>query len=211
MWRLVYEGGAVRRIEEPALVVPPGHIGVKVKAFLLDDFSEWVRRRGRGPLSRWAFGVVVSGGEIGRYVVAYAENAAAQYIATNKYVYVNGNSPSALEAAPLAYVVEALSLIPRLVKIEVLGEDPRALALKKLAEVGPSRWRVALQGAVVGGGRVVALSRLVEVAGNCSLRVVDVPSRRALTTAASLKVKLDIPVKRLEEAAGGGWAIVLLD
>jgi hypothetical protein len=211
VWRLVVEGGVVKRVEEPALSVPRGRIGVKVKAFLLDDFSQWVLRRGWGPLSRWALGVVVAGGEVGRYVVAYAENAAAQYIAADRYVYVGSGDPSALEAAAVAYVVEALRRVPRFARVEVLGDDPRRAALERLAEVGPSRWRVALSGASVGGGRVVALSRLVELVGNCRVYFVDVPSRWALERAASLGLRLGLPVRRLGGEAPGDWAVVLVD
>lgn len=209
MWRLVVEGGALKRVEEPALLIPPGFVGVKVKAFLVDDFTQWVLRRGFGPPSRWAFGVVVSGGEVGRHVVAYAENAAAQYVATDRFAYVSGQV-SALEAAALAYVVEALSRIPRGVRVEVLGGDPRRAAVEELAEVGPSKWRIALQGAAISGGRVVAVSRLVEVVGNSVVRFVDVPSRRALAAAASLKNKLGLPVVGLGELPSG-WAIVAVD
>lgn len=209
MWRLVLEGGEVKRVEEPAVVVPRGHVGIKVKAFLIDDFSLWALRRGWGPFSRWALGVVVSGGEVGRYVVAYVDNAAAQYAASNRFVYVDGGDPSRLEVAPLAYVVEALGRVPRLRRVEVVGGDPRRVAVERLAEVGPSRWRIALQGAAVGSGVAVAVSRLVDVVGNAVVRFVDVPSRWALRRAAELKVRLGIPVVR--EVSFGSWGIVLVD
>jgi hypothetical protein len=209
VWRLTLEGGSVRRVEEPALRVPPGHVAVRVKAFLIDDFSLWALRRGSGPFSRWAFGVVVSGGEVGRYVVAYAENAAAQYVASDRFVYVDGSNPSALETAAVAYVVEALGRVPRMRKVEVLGDDPRGAAVARLAEVGPSRWRVALQGAVVGGGAAVAVSRLVEVAGNAVVRFVDVPSRWALRRAVELRIRLGLPA--LRELSFGGWGVVVVE
>ncbi|MEM4423210.1 MAG: hypothetical protein QW710_06120, partial [Pyrobaculum sp.] len=100
--------------------------------------------------------------------------------------------------------------IPRGVRVEVLGGDPRRAAVEELAEVGPSKWRIALQGATISGGRVVALSRLVEVVGNSVVRFVDVPSRRALAAAASLKVRLGLPVVGLGELPGG-WAVVTVD
>jgi len=206
MWRLVLEGGSVRRVEEPALRVPPGHVAVKVKAFLIDDFSLWAFRRGAGPFSRWAFGVVVSGGETGRYVVAYAENAAAEYVSTDRYVYVDRGEPSALEVAPVAYIVEAVGRVPRMRRVEVLGDDPRRAAVSRLAEVGSSKWKIALQGAVVKSGMVVAVSRLVDVAGNAMVRFVDVPTRWALRRAAESKIRLGLPVRR--ELSLGEWGIV---
>jgi len=209
MWRLVLEGGSVRRVEEPALQVPPGHVAVKVKAFLVDDFSLWALRRGAGPFSRWAFGVVVAGGEVGRYVVAHAENAAAQYVASDRYVYVDSGGPSALEAAAVAYVVDALGRVPRMKRVEVLGNDPRSAAVSRLAEAGPSRWKIALQGAVVKGGVVLAVSRLVEVVGNAVVRFVDVPTRWALRRAAESKIRLGLPVRR--ELSLGEWGIVSVE
>ena len=209
VWRLVLEGGSVRRVEEPALRVPPGHIAVRVKAFLIDDFSLWALRRGAGPFSRWAFGVVVAGGEVGRYVVAHAENAAAQYVASDRYVYVEGGSPSVLEAAAVAYVVDALGRVPRARRVEVFGNDPRSAAVSHLAEAGPSRWKVALQDAVVKGGVAVAVSRLVEVAGNAVVRFIDVPTRWALRRAAEYKIRLGLPVRR--ELSFEGWGVVVVD
>jgi hypothetical protein len=208
VWRLVLEDGAVKRVEEPALRVPPGHVAVKVKAFLIDDFSMWALRRGSGPFSRWAFGVVVAGGEVGRHVVAFAENAAAQYVASDRYVYVEGR-PSALEAAAVAYVVDALGRVPRLRRVEVLGRDPRAAAVSQLAEVGRSRWRIALQGAVVDGGIAAAVSRLVEVVGNAVVRYIDVPSRWALRRAVELGIRLGLPTKR--EPSFDEWSVVVVE
>jgi hypothetical protein len=208
VWRLVLEDGVVRRVEDPALRVPPGYVAVKVKAFLIDDFSMWALRRGSGPFSRWAFGVVVAGGEVGRHVVAFAENAAAQYVASDRYVYVEGR-PSALEAAAVAYVVDALGRVPRLRRMEVLGRDPRAAAVSRLAEVGRSRWKIALQDAVVDGGVVTAVSRLVEVVGNAVVRYIDVPSRWALRRAAELGIRLGLPTKR--EPSFDGWGVVVVE
>ncbi|MEZ0319453.1 MAG: hypothetical protein ABWK05_05620 [Pyrobaculum sp.] len=206
MWRLVLKGGELTRVEEPALLVPPGHVAVKVKAFLVDDYSLWVFKRGEGAPSRWAFGVVVANGEVGRYVVAFADNAAAQYVASRRYVYVDGPDPSLLSLVHTAYVVEALDRIPRFAAVEVLGDDPRRSVVERLAPVGRSRWKVALQGAAVEGGRVVALSRLVELAGGALVRFVDVPSRRALRKALELGVRPRVPLSR--EVEFGKWAVV---
>jgi len=196
-------------VEEPALQVPPGHVAVKVKAFLVDDFSLWALRRGAGPFSRWAFGVVVAGGEVGRYVVAYAENAAAQYVSSDRFVYVDGANPSALEAAAVAYVVDALGRVPRMRRVEVLGDDPRSTAVTRLAEVGPSRWKIALQGAVVKDGVAVAVSRLVEIAGNALVRFVDVPSRWALRKAVESSIRLGLLVRR--DLSLGRWGVVVVE
>ncbi|MEM1615518.1 MAG: hypothetical protein QXP31_04995 [Pyrobaculum sp.] len=206
MWRLVLRGGELVKVEEPALLVPPGHVAVKVRAFLVDDYSLWVFKRGEGAPSRWAFGVVVANGEVGRYVVAFADNAAAQYVASKKYVYVDGADPSLLALVHTAYVVEALDKIPRFAAVEVLGDDPRRYVVERLAPVGRSRWKIALQGAVVEGGRAVAVSRLVEVAGDALVRYVDVPTRRALRKAAELGVRPRIPLSR--EVELGKWGVV---
>lgn len=210
MWRLEFRGGELAKVEEPALRVPPGHIALKVKAFLVDDFTLWSLRRGGRSPSRWAFGVVVANGEVGRYVVAYAENAAAQYAASRLYVYASPD-PSSLELVHVAYVVEALNRLPRFRPVEVVGDDPRGSAVRKLAEVGKSKWRVALQGGVVEGGVAVALSRLVEVRGNALVRFVDVPSRRALEAAAKMRLRLGLPVVGLEDLAFDRWAIVKVE
>lgn len=209
VWRLELSGGQLRRVEEPALRVPRGSVAIKVKAFLADDYTQWSLRRGEGAPSRWAYGVVLSGGEVGRHVVALVDNAAAQYAASRLYVPAEPD-PSSLEAAAVAYVVEALRWIPR-VPVAVLGDDPRRRAVERLAEVeGRSRWAVALQGARIAGVRAVAVSRLVELEGNAAVRLVDVPSRWALERALALKVRLGLPRVPLE-AAGWRWEIVLLE
>ena len=51
VWRLVLRGGELVKVEEPALLVPPGHVAVKVRAFLVDDYSLWVFKRGEGGMS----------------------------------------------------------------------------------------------------------------------------------------------------------------
>lgn len=211
MWRLELRGGEIRRVEEPALRIPKGHLGVKVKAFLIDDFTHWALKRGEGPFSRWAFGVVVAGGEVGRYVVAYVENAAAQYVATSRFVYINWSSPHALEVAPVAYIVEALGSLPGFREVAVAGVDPRRRAIERLAKVGGSRYGVALEGAVVSSGRYVAVSRLVEVVGNAVVKFVDVPSRWALETAARLGVKLGLSIWSLDNFDLGGWGVVTVE
>lgn len=207
MWRLEVRGGEVRRVEEPALRLRPGEVAIKVKAFLLDDFSLWSFRRGGPSLSRWAFGVIVAGGEVGRYVVAHVDNAAARYVASRRFVHV-GPDPSVLEAVHVAYVLEALDALPRFRPVEVLGDDPRAAVVKRFAEVGPSRYKLALQGAVVNRGVAVAVSRLVEVAGSCLLRLIDVPSRWALERAAALGVRLNLPRLSIDQIPAERWGIV---
>ncbi|MCI4446862.1 MAG: hypothetical protein JHC20_02980, partial [Pyrobaculum sp.] len=98
---------------------------------------------------------------------------------------------------------------PRLRRVEGLGRDPRAAAVARLAEVGRSRWRIALQGAVVDGGVVAAVSRLVEVVGNAVVRYIDVPSRWALRRAAELGIRLGLPTKR--EPSFDGWGVVVVE
>ncbi|MFN3803982.1 MAG: hypothetical protein ACK4SY_02895 [Pyrobaculum sp.] len=207
MWRLVFRGGEIERVSEPALRLSRRHVGIKVKAFLVDDFSLWSQRRGGGAISRWAFGVVVANGEVGRHVVALAENAAAEYVAASRFVYVD-NDVSALEAVHVAYVLEALDRLPRFKPVEVVGDDPRGVVVRRLAEVGASRWKIALQDAVVTGGRAVALSRLVEAAGSCVIRLVDIPSVEALKAAVELRERLGLPRVGLGGLPTDRWAVV---
>lgn len=209
MWRFELSGGQLRRVEEPALPVPRGHVAIKVKAFLADDYTQWALKRGEGPPSRWAYGVILAGGETGRHVVALADNAAAQYAVARLYAYAPPD-PSSLEAAAVAYVVEALRWIPR-VPVSVLGDDPRRKAVERLAEVDSgSNWAVALQGAKISGIKAVAVSRLVELEGNAVVRLVDVPSRWALERALASKVRLGLPKVPLDSAEWR-WAVVLVD
>ncbi|MFN7106252.1 MAG: hypothetical protein ACK4M3_06705 [Pyrobaculum sp.] len=207
MWRLVVREGKIGRVSQPALTLSRRHVGIKVKAFLVDDFSFWALRRGGGALSRWAFGVVVANGEVGRHVVALAENAAAEYVAAERFVYVD-NDVSALEAVHVAYVLEALNRLPRFRAVEVVGSDPRGEVVRRLAEVGASRWKIALQDAVVTGGRAVALSRLVEVAGSCVVRLIDVPTPGALKAAVGLRERLGLPRVGLGDLPTDRWAVV---
>ncbi|MCC6021326.1 MAG: hypothetical protein LM577_08195 [Thermoproteaceae archaeon] len=211
MWRLVLDGGKVRRVEEPALEIPPGWVGVRVKAFLIDDFSFWALRRGSGPISRWAFGVIVSGGEVGQYVIARAENAAAQFIATGKYVRAESCDPSILGAVHAAYVLEALRRIPRFLHVEILGDDPRRAIAEQLVETGRSRWKLALQGAVIKSGIVIVLSRIVEAAGSFAARFIDVPSARALREAIRRGLRLQLPVRGVDKSMFDGWGIVSVE
>lgn len=208
MWRLELRGGKLERVTEPALRLSPRQIAVKVRAFLVDDFSQWSVSRGGVSLSRWAFGVVVTGGEVGRYVVAHAENAAAEYVASDRYVYVDVSDSSALEVVHVAYVLEALDRLPRFRPVEVLGDDPRRIVVGELAEVGVSKWKIALRGAVVKSGRAVAVSRLVEAAGSCVVRFVDLPSVWALRRGLRLGVRLGLPKVGFGEMSLDKWAVV---
>ncbi|MEM1837276.1 MAG: hypothetical protein QW259_05790 [Pyrobaculum sp.] len=211
MWRLELKKGEVRRVDEPVIRLPRGYVGVKVKAFLIDDFTHWALKKGEGSFSRWAMGVVVAGGEVGRYVVAYAENAAAQYIATDRFVYIEGNSPSFLETAAVAYVVEALNHLPSMKELSIAGDDPRRRAVEQLAKIGRSRLGVALEGAVVRRGRYVAISRLVEVVDNASVRYIDVPSRWALKKATEIKTRLGLPTCTIDDFSLDRWGVVVVE
>lgn len=204
-----YGEGGWSAVDRPYLRVPRGHVAVKVKAFLLDDYSAWAAARGLPNVARWAFGNVVggTGARVGEYVVALAENAAAEYVAAKTYFAVPPD-PSSLTLIHAALVHSALDLLPRYAEIWVSGNDPRRPYLERLAEVSPrSRYGVILQsGALRGGAKAVALTRLFEVAGPGVVRVVETPKAKHV----KLARPLEVGIKNLEEARPGEWAIVLL-
>lgn len=206
MWELLYKNGEWVKEERPHLHVPRGHIAVKVKAFLLDDFSAWAVAKGLERISRWAFGNVVSGAETGQYVVALADNAAAEYIAAKIYFPAPRDPAEALARVHAALVLEALDHLPKYEPIFVSGDDPRREYLAKIARIGEGRRGVILQGGVLAGGaRAVALTRLFEVRGPGLVRVLDVPKRKYYEAA---RGGPRLPVRGLDEVAPGFWQIV---
>jgi hypothetical protein len=208
VWELLWEGRWVKA-ERPYLRVPKGYIAVKVKAFLLDDYSAWAASKGLKSVSRWAFGNVVggTGAKTGEYVVAFAENAAADYVASRLY-FAAPPSPASLTLVHSALVHAALDLLPRYAKVQVSGRDPRLAYIQSVADIGPSRYSIILQGGVLrSGARAVALTRLFEVAGPGLVRVLDVPGRRYI----GIAKPLDLARKGLDEARPGEWAIVLIE
>jgi len=208
MWELLYRGGRWVKEERPFLHVPKGHIAVKVRAFLLDDFSMWAASRGLERISRWAFGNVVGGpgAETGQYVVALAENAAAEYIASRLYFPAPRDAVEALARVHAALALEALDLLPRYGPIFISGDDPRREYIASLARVGESRRGVILQGGVLSGGaRAIALSRIFEVGGPGLVRVLDIPKRRYYEAASG---GLRLPVRRAGDEAPCFWCVV---
>lgn len=204
----MYKNGEWIKEERPHLHVPKGHIAVKVKAFLLDDFSAWAAARGLERISRWAFGNVVggAGAETGQYVVALADNAAAEYVAAKVYFPAPRDPAEALARVHAALVLEALDLLPKYEPIFVSGDDPRREYLDRMARVGAGRRGIILQGgALEGGTRAVALTRLFEIRGPGLVRVLDVPKRRYYETA---RGGPRLPVRKLEDVAPGFWQII---
>ncbi|MEL9990321.1 MAG: hypothetical protein QXP98_01790 [Thermoproteus sp.] len=208
MWELLYRGGRWVKEERPYLHVPKGHVAVKVKAFLLDDYSVWAAARGLERVSRWAFGNVVggSGAETGLYVVALAENAAAEYVASRLYFSAPRDPVEALARVHSALVLEALDLLPKYSPIFVSGDDPRRDYIARLAKIGGARRGVILQGgALEPGARAVALTRLFEVRGAGLVRVLDIPKRRYYEAA---RGGPRLAARGIDEAAPGDWAVV---
>lgn len=204
----MYRGGRWVKEERPYLHVPKGRVAVKVRAFLLDDYSAWAAARGLERVSRWAFGNVVggSGAETGLYVVALAENAAAEYVASRLYFPAPKDPVEALARIHSALVLEALDLLPKYGPIFVSGEDPRREYIAELARIGEGRRGVVLQGgALEPGARAVALTRLFEVRGAGFLRVLDLPKRRYYEAA---RGGPRLALKRVGEAAPGDWVVV---
>lgn len=208
MWELLYRGGRWVKEEKPHLHVPKGHIAVKVKAFLLDDFSAWAAARGLERISRWAFGNVVggTGAETGQYVVALADNAAAEYVAAKVYFPAPRDPAEALAKVHSALVLEALDHLPKYGSIFVSGDDPRREYITRLARVGEGRSGIIIQGGALDGGvRAVALTRLFEVRGPGVVKVLDVPKRRYYEMA---RGGPKLPVVKPDEISPGFWQIV---
>lgn len=208
MWELLFKGGRWTRIDRPYLHVPRGRIVVKVKAFILDDYSAWAAARGLEKVSRWAFGNIVGGpsAKTGEYVVALAENAAAEYVVADRVFPAGRDGAEALSKIHAALVLEALDRLPKFAPVQISGDDPRREYIERLARTGSSRHRIILQGGSLADGAVaVSLTRLFSVEGPGLVRVLDLPKRRYVETAEG---RLRIPIRGLDEAVPGAWAIV---
>ncbi|MGC8582674.1 MAG: hypothetical protein ACP5MH_03010 [Thermoproteus sp.] len=208
MWELLYRGGRWVKEERPFLHVPRGHIAVKVKAFLLDDYSVWAASRRLEKIARWAFGNVVggSGAETGQYVVALAENAAAEYVASRTYFPAPRDPVEALARIHAALALEALDLLPRYRPIFISGDDPRREYIARLARIGESRHGIILQGgAISGGARAVALTRMIEIEGPGSVKFLDIPKKRYYELATGGP---RLPVRRAGDETPCFWCVV---
>ena len=140
----------MRIVEEPALYVPAGLYAVRVRYFMVDDYSRHVLGRA---VARVALGTLVHGPRslLGKPVVAVGDNVAGEVAVVRDVAVVESLDPRYLLAPYVDQVARVVARVPRGVPISVVGSDPRRLIVSELAEVGSSRWVIAVEGGELGG------------------------------------------------------------
>ncbi len=184
-----------------------GELLVKVKFYLVDDYSIYWYRRGGGLRFRYGLGVVVGGydrSKWGSWALFVHGGNHETYVKTHRYVALPKNDPQLLFSAVLqAHVTSALGLVPRHMPVAVSGEDPRGELVRALAEIGESRYVVVLQGGEVRGRscRALVVSPIYNIDdsafdGRCAVRFVPYPPLGEVRKALEKPLRVPLRVVR---------------
>ncbi len=199
-----------------------GEALIRVRSYLIDDYSiYWYRREGSTRF-RFGLGVVVGGldrSSWGSWALFVHGGEHDAYVKTRTYVVLPRNDPPLFLSAVLqAHVARALSYVPRHLPVDTSGDDPRRGLVHALADVGRSRYVIVLQGGEVRGRscRALVVSPIHSIGheafeGKCHVRFVPSPSLADVLRAAERPLKVSLPIERdprklLERAM---WGIVV--
>ncbi len=178
---------------------------IRVRSYLIDDYSiYWYRREGSVRF-RFGLGVVVGGldrGSWGSWALFVHGGEHEAYVKARDYAVIPRNDPRFLSAVLQAHVARALSYVPRHLPVEISGDDPRRELVHALADVGKSRYVIVLQGGEVRGRscRALVVSPMYSIGheafeGGCHVRFVAGPSLADVMRAAERPLKVALPVR----------------